>query len=100
MGIFVTGAKADLNFGQATLRHFGKLLCYATFGLGFLLPLLRSNRPALHDWFAGSVVLVRPGEEKLSASAKVINSVCILGLTVIAWYIIIKVNTVLSSFGG
>jgi uncharacterized RDD family membrane protein YckC len=48
-----------LSFRHATGRYFGKFLSTVPLGAGFLLPLFRQDRQALHDRLAGTLVIHR-----------------------------------------
>jgi uncharacterized RDD family membrane protein YckC len=48
-----------ISFVRALVRHLGRYLSGALFGIGFLLIALRSDRRGLHDLIAGTLVLWR-----------------------------------------
>lgn len=53
--------RIPIGYGRAWLRAVGVVVTLLTLGLGFLLPLLRRDRRALHDLLAGTVVArIRP----------------------------------------
>ena len=60
-GIIVQTAdkRKELTLGQATLRHLGRLICYATLGIGFVLAALSKKKQALHDVMAKTEVVFR-----------------------------------------
>lgn len=53
--------RIPIGYSRAWLRAVGVVVTFLTFGLGFLLPLFRRDRRALHDLLAGTIVArVRP----------------------------------------
>ncbi len=63
--------RIPIGYSRAWLRAVGVVVSILTFGVGFLLPLIRRDRRALHDLLAGTVVArirppaARPAGEKL-----------------------------------
>ena len=56
-GLRVTDVNgARILFGRASTRFFGKFLCTATLGLGFLIVLRTQNKQGLHDMVSGCLV--------------------------------------------
>jgi len=57
--------RIPIGYGRAWLRAVSVVVSILTFGVGFLLPLVRSDRRALHDLLAGTIVArVRPPAAK------------------------------------
>lgn len=53
--------RIPIGYGRAWLRAVGVVVSVLSFGIGFLLPLFRRDRRALHDLLAGTLVLqLRP----------------------------------------
>jgi uncharacterized RDD family membrane protein YckC len=60
IGLMVTDiAGQRLSFGRATVRHFGKVVSAGLLGLGFAMAAWTAQKQALHDVFAGAVVVLR-----------------------------------------
>jgi uncharacterized RDD family membrane protein YckC len=58
MGIKVMTVDGNpLNFGQATGRHFGKLISSLILGIGYFMMLWDNNKQTLHDKMAGALVV-------------------------------------------
>lgn len=58
MGIRVTTLDGQtISFGQATGRHFGKLLSSLLLLIGYLMMLWDDKRQTLHDKMAGTVIV-------------------------------------------
>lgn len=58
VGIRVADAAgARISFGKATVRHFTRLLSWATVGIGFIMITFGKRKRALHDVIAGTVVV-------------------------------------------
>lgn len=49
-----------IGFGRATARHFGRLLCAFSFGIGYLIIALEPHKQGFHDMVARTVVLRTP----------------------------------------
>ncbi|MEP0773026.1 MAG: FHA domain-containing protein [Acidobacteriota bacterium] len=57
--------RIPIGYGRAWLRAVGVVVSILSFGIGFLLPLFRRDRRALHDLLAGTLVArVRPPLEE------------------------------------
>lgn len=57
LGLRVTDVNgARILFGRASTRFFGKFLCTATLGLGFLMVFWTQNKQGLHDLVSGCLV--------------------------------------------
>lgn len=62
LGIVVTDyAGQRLGFGQATGRHFGKIVSSLILGIGFLMVAFTARKQGLHDMIAGTLVVRRIG---------------------------------------
>ena len=48
-----------IGFGQATGRHFGKIISALPFGVGFIMAGFTEKKQALHDLMAGTLVVRR-----------------------------------------
>jgi uncharacterized RDD family membrane protein YckC len=60
MGIKVTNMLGDrISFGQATGRHFGKMLSTIIIFIGYLMMLWDDKKQTLHDKMAGTLVVSR-----------------------------------------
>jgi uncharacterized RDD family membrane protein YckC len=46
-----------LSFGQATGRHFGKIVSLITLGIGYFIQPFTERKQALHDMMAGALVI-------------------------------------------
>ena len=46
-----------LSFGQATGRHFGKIVSGIILGIGYLMQPFTERKQALHDMMAGALVI-------------------------------------------
>lgn len=58
MGIKVTNMEGgSISFGQATGRHFGKILSAIILLIGYLMMLWDDKRQTLHDKLAGTLVV-------------------------------------------
>lgn len=58
LGIIVTDLNGNrISFGKATTRYFGKLISILTLGIGFILAGFSEKKQALHDMFAGCLVV-------------------------------------------
>jgi len=58
LGIIVTDYNGNrISFGRATGRHFGKILSYLIFGIGYLMAGFTKRKQALHDIIAGCLVI-------------------------------------------
>lgn len=58
VGLVVTDLSGDrLGFGQATGRHFSKIISSLTLFIGYLAPLWTSKKQALHDIVSGCLVI-------------------------------------------
>jgi uncharacterized RDD family membrane protein YckC len=49
----------QLTFARATARHFAKFLSTASLGVGYVMAAFDSQKQALHDQIAGTLVLYR-----------------------------------------
>ena len=59
MGIKVTNLEGErITFGQATGRHFAKLLSTLILAIGYLMMLWNERRQTLHDQIAGTLVVL------------------------------------------
>lgn len=54
--------KRALTFEEATVRYFAKIISQMTILIGYILCAFSSRKQALHDFVAGSVLLVQRGE--------------------------------------
>jgi uncharacterized RDD family membrane protein YckC len=64
MGLRVTDTRGQrIGFGQATGRHFGKMLSGLILGFGFIMIAFTEQKQGLHDQMAGTLVLM--GEAQL-----------------------------------
>ena len=55
--LVVTDAAGQrLSFGRATVRHFAKYVCWATYGVGFLMVAFTDRHRGLHDMIARTLV--------------------------------------------
>jgi uncharacterized RDD family membrane protein YckC len=64
MGLRVTDTRGQrIGFGQATGRHFGKMLSGLILGVGFIMIAFTEQKQGLHDQMAGTLVLM--GEAQL-----------------------------------
>lgn len=63
MGIIVLHSKTQkpLTLKQSYWRSLSYLLSSWTYGIGFILPLLRKDKLALHDLLCGTLVAVKDG---------------------------------------
>lgn len=60
MGLKVTTADGQpISFGQATGRHFGKIVSSIILFIGYLMMLWDDNKQTLHDKMAGTLVVKR-----------------------------------------
>jgi uncharacterized RDD family membrane protein YckC len=58
MGLKVTTADGQpITFGQATGRHFGKIISSIILFIGYLMMLWDNNKQTLHDKMVGSLVV-------------------------------------------
>lgn len=58
VGLVVTDLSGNrLGFGQATGRHFSKIISSITLGIGYLAPLWTEKKQALHDAISGCLVI-------------------------------------------
>ena len=58
LGIKVTDLRGNrISFGQATVRHFGKILSALTLGIGYILAAVTTKKQALHDMIASCLVI-------------------------------------------
>lgn len=58
MGIMVVNLDGDpINFGQATGRHFGKMVSALILYIGFFMALFTERKQTLHDMMAGCLVV-------------------------------------------
>lgn len=58
LGIIVTDLNGNrISFGKATTRYFGKLISTLTLGIGFIMAGFSEKKQALHDMFAGCLVV-------------------------------------------
>ena len=48
-----------IGFGQANVRYWGKLVSSLIFGIGFLMVAFTERKQALHDQFAGALVIIK-----------------------------------------
>lgn len=57
LNIYVTDLQGQrLSFGQATGRHFGKILSALVLGIGYMMAGFTEKKQALHDMLAGTLV--------------------------------------------
>ena len=62
VGIYVTDRYGDpINFWRASARYWLKVLSNLTLGVGWLLAAFTPRKQALHDLFAGTLVVSRQG---------------------------------------
>jgi uncharacterized RDD family membrane protein YckC len=54
--------KRALTFEEATVRYFAKILSRMTIMIGYILCAFSSRKQALHDFVAGSVLVVQRGD--------------------------------------
>lgn len=60
LGIKVTNLSGDrISFGRATGRHFGKIISFFIFFIGYLMVAFTSRKQGLHDMMAGCLVVNR-----------------------------------------
>jgi uncharacterized RDD family membrane protein YckC len=60
MNMVVTDMEGrPLSFAHATGRYFAKWLSALTFGIGFLLAAFTEKKQGLHDFVAGTVVVIK-----------------------------------------
>ena len=60
LGIIVTDMEGNrLSFGQATGRHFGKLLSALLCTVGYIMAGFTERKQALHDMMAGCLVVMK-----------------------------------------
>jgi uncharacterized RDD family membrane protein YckC len=58
MGLKVTDLSGGrINFGQASIRHFGKFISAIILFIGYLMMLWDSKKQTLHDKIAGTLVI-------------------------------------------
>lgn len=48
-----------IGFGQANVRYWGKLVSSLILGIGFLMVAFTEKKQALHDQFAGALVIIK-----------------------------------------
>lgn len=57
LNMYVTDLQGRrLTFGRATGRHFGRLLCVLTLGIGYLMVAFTERKQGLHDMVAATLV--------------------------------------------
>lgn len=55
--IYVTDLQGRrISFGQATGRHFGRIICVLTLGVGYMMAGFTAQKQGLHDMMAGTLV--------------------------------------------
>ena len=60
IGMVVTDIRSPrISFGQATVRHFAKILSGLTLGVGFLMAGFTERKQALHDSIAECLVVMK-----------------------------------------
>jgi len=60
LGIYVTDRHGDpIDFRRASVRYWAKVISTATLMVGFLMAAFTPGKRALHDYFAGTLVLRR-----------------------------------------
>lgn len=60
LGIYVTDREGDpIDFRQASIRFWAKIISTLTLMLGWLMPAFTPRKRALHDILAGTLVLTR-----------------------------------------
>lgn len=58
VGIRVTNMEGNrISFGNATARHFAKIISWVTIGIGFLMILWTPKKQGLHDTIAHTLVV-------------------------------------------
>lgn len=58
LGLKVTDMNGDrISFGNATGRHFGKILSVLILGIGFIMIAFTEQKQGLHDMLAGTLVV-------------------------------------------
>jgi len=57
LNIYVTNLQGGrISFGQATGRHFGKIISTIILGIGYMMAGFTAQKQALHDIMAGTLV--------------------------------------------
>ncbi len=60
LSIIVTNYEfGRIGFGQANARYWGKFVSSVIFGIGFLMVAFTERKQALHDQFAGALVIIK-----------------------------------------
>ncbi|MEP6716869.1 MAG: RDD family protein, partial [Terriglobia bacterium] len=73
MGFMVTDlAGRRISFVQASARHFAKLLCWLTCGIGFAAQLFTPKKQGLHEWITGCIAVRRPARVRPTSMPKAI----------------------------